>query len=255
MKTPSDELFTLIRSLSSQEKRHFKLFYQGKSDNTSFLLLFDSINALERYDENELKAILHKQGGIKNLKRIKSYLQESVLGFLEHHYSDYSVDIELQRLLQRVEILKAKRLFKPAKKILVKAERLAEKSFSYNYLSVIYSMRNEMIASEINLEEVKKNKNELYRKEIHCAEVLKNLIEYNKLAMQVRSIMISKGHFKTGKEKEIRSLLKNPLLHNESNAISFPARIRFHSMRSDLFIFRNEWQKSFNESEKFIRLM
>ncbi|MBI3503135.1 MAG: hypothetical protein HY063_15215 [Bacteroidetes bacterium] len=140
MKTPSDELFHLIHSLSSQEKRHFKLFYQGKQENAGFIRLFDCINSLEQYDERKLGAMLHRQGALKNLKRIKSYLQEALLRFLEHHYSDYSADIKLQRLLQRIELLKAKRLFKPAKKILDKAEKLAEETFNYNYLWCIQGL-------------------------------------------------------------------------------------------------------------------
>lgn len=112
-----------------------------------------------------------------------------------------------------------------------------------------------MMTAELNLDKIKNYSRSLYKKEIRCEEARKNLIEYNKLSMRVRSVMIAKGHFKEGKQKEIKKLLRHPLLRNESKAISFPATIKFHSMLSDIFIFMNDWKKSFIQSEKVIQLM
>ena len=145
MKIPSDELFHLIKSLSSQEKRYFKLFAQQTSDDASYLKLFDAIDAFEQYDEKKILTNLNKKGGIKNLERIKNYLQETLLRFLEHHHFNYSIEIQLQRSLQRIEVLCAKRLFDSAKKIITKAEKLAIENESYDYLLIILKWKHHIL--------------------------------------------------------------------------------------------------------------
>ncbi len=48
MKTPSDDIFRLIRSMTAAEKRYYKRHYaSGKSLNTD---LFNFLNGMNQYD-------------------------------------------------------------------------------------------------------------------------------------------------------------------------------------------------------------
>lgn len=76
MKTSSDELFQLIRSLDSREKAYFKT--QAGSD--SYSKLFDIINSIKGdYDERKVKAKLEDRSATKNLKFTNTRLMESIL--------------------------------------------------------------------------------------------------------------------------------------------------------------------------------
>ena len=65
MKTPSDDLFTLIKSLDAREKGFFKVYSAKKGANNtslSYLKLFDNIDKLKTYDEPYLISKLKKTG-------------------------------------------------------------------------------------------------------------------------------------------------------------------------------------------------
>ena len=83
MKTPSDELFHLIRSLSPQEKRFFKLYAMRKDVNNNYLILFDTINKLDDYDERKVKEEFKKKSPIKDFHAVKKYTSEAILRAME----------------------------------------------------------------------------------------------------------------------------------------------------------------------------
>jgi len=81
MKTPSDNLYLLIKSLTKTEKRYFKLFariHAGEED-TSYVTLFDAIEEQDAYDESKIKQKLSGTALAKNLAVAKNYLYKLVL--------------------------------------------------------------------------------------------------------------------------------------------------------------------------------
>ena len=62
MKVPSDELFRLIKSMSRQEKVYFKQYASRKKEHNNYIVLFDSIDSMDSYNERELKAKLKHEG-------------------------------------------------------------------------------------------------------------------------------------------------------------------------------------------------
>ncbi|MBC7863814.1 MAG: hypothetical protein IAF38_12640, partial [Bacteroidia bacterium] len=66
MKTPSDELFRLIKSLGAQEKRFFKLSVSDNKEKNNYTLLFDSIDKQDAYNENELRKKIKHKGLLDN---------------------------------------------------------------------------------------------------------------------------------------------------------------------------------------------
>ena len=59
MKTSSDELFQLIKSLEPMEKGYFKKAFSKGGEDIGFMKLFDIINAMEGdYDEEQVKILI-----------------------------------------------------------------------------------------------------------------------------------------------------------------------------------------------------
>ena len=69
MKTPSAHLHSLIKSLTKQEKRYFKLFAQRHTSGkeNQYLKLFDAIDAQEVYKEDAIKKKFSKEKFVKQL--------------------------------------------------------------------------------------------------------------------------------------------------------------------------------------------
>lgn len=86
MKTPSSQLFDLIKSLSSEEKRLYKRTSLEKKIKTpNYILLFDAIDKLLNYDEDVLKENIKCKIPVDKLSYLKNYLQRSIIGFLENY--------------------------------------------------------------------------------------------------------------------------------------------------------------------------
>ncbi len=141
-KQKNDYLFKLIKSLTKAEKRHFKLYANriGGSDDLKFITLFDIIDKMKEYDENE---ILKKAKTISQvqLPNMKANLTKNLLTSLQLMSRQTDIDIMLRQQLDFAKILYNKALYNNSLSVLNKAKQMAQK---YNR-SIIYL---EMVENE-----------------------------------------------------------------------------------------------------------
>lgn len=219
MKTSSDDIFKIIKSLTGNEKRLFKIFSQLKKDSI-YIKLFDAIDSLEEYDEKKLLKLFAKSLKATAFKHTKCYLLESIVTFLEYHHFDYSVEIQVQRQLQLIEVLYGKRLFSIAEKHLLKAEKIAIEHHLYLYLLLLLSWKQKIILAEVNLAGIKEHKKD-YLNVLKYMDSYRNLVEYTNINMQVSEVIVS--NFQNADEKrkiELIAILNNPYLKEEKMATS-----------------------------------
>lgn len=119
------ELFTLIKSLSRNEKRYFKLYCGGMGDGSNYLRLFNSIDKQAQYNGASLKREFAGETFAKQLHTTKNYLRVLILKSLRDFHAGISKNAELKDLLRNVEILFNKELFDLCKSELSRAEKLA----------------------------------------------------------------------------------------------------------------------------------
>jgi len=251
MKTPSDELFMLIKSLNRYEKRHFKAASshgrgQEARETTAYLALFDANDSMDSYNEQELRTRLRKKGGPEKLKRIKSYLQESILKFLEGYYVDFSIEIQLQRHLQRIEVLLEKRLYDMAWKVIGKAEKFALENENHLYLLLLMDWKRKALQRQVDLPEIKKYLKNGFQEEEEVLAFYENLLQYRKLNLQADVLL--KTRFEGADEesiRELKTLLKNPYLSNPEKASSKRAKGLYYAILGNIYIyFKEDWEKS-----------
>ena len=99
----NEYLYYLIKSLSKSEKRHFRLYNKGDSNN--YLLLFDAIEKQSHYDGIKIKETFKKKDFIKQLHVTKNYLNNQILKSLKSYHSKISKSAELKELIRDIEIL------------------------------------------------------------------------------------------------------------------------------------------------------
>jgi len=87
-----DHLHELIKSMSQNEKRCFKLFssLQHTSKDKSYLLLFEAIDKMKVYDEGKLKANNKNAKFIKYFAQEKRYLFGRIMKSLRAYHSSNS---------------------------------------------------------------------------------------------------------------------------------------------------------------------
>ena len=251
MKTPSDELFNLISSLTTQEKVHFKINYSKKKADNNTVILFDAINSLKHYDEKILKEKLKNKLPIKDLHVLKNYTIDAILKSLRNYYLEDSIESIIHFHLQDIYILIKKRLFAYAKKIIAKVEKIAIENDKYNYHLIILSLKRDIMMEEISLNDISTYRFNQYLQEIKCIDILKNNIDYSMLYMEIESIAYNMTSYQF---HEIEALLKNPLLKDEKKALSISAKLKYHATLANSYRLMSQWKKTYIHYKKVFLL-
>ena len=77
MKLATDNIFQLVQAMTASEKRYFKRHYA--SEKSVMTDLFDFINNMKEYDEEDVKKHFQHSKLAKNLKVYKVQLTELLL--------------------------------------------------------------------------------------------------------------------------------------------------------------------------------
>lgn len=122
MKTPSTEVFDLIKSLGAGEANAF--IRNGDCDKSNkeadYLVLFKAYLSSKIQDEAKLKSDLK----IKNFKRVKHYLQSALLSFLATQ-EGHSIEKEIVNMISVGNLLMDRSLFLQALNIFERAKKKA----------------------------------------------------------------------------------------------------------------------------------
>ena len=102
MKTPSDNIFKLIRSMTAAEKRYFKRHYS--SEKSLLTELFDFINAQDSYREDLIKIHFKHSKLSKNLKVYKVQLFDLLLKSLTSLYNKKDIKSKIRIGLEEIEL-------------------------------------------------------------------------------------------------------------------------------------------------------
>src|SRR3954470_11299738 len=131
-----DNLFSLIKSLTQGEKAFFvKSLPAKKAESTDYLTLFYAIDKFDEYNEDKLKVKLKGHAFIKHLPVVKNYLFNLILKQLKSYYNESSVKNGLIDLMQNAEVLIKKALYRESYRVLLKAEKMAER-YDFHVLSL-----------------------------------------------------------------------------------------------------------------------
>ena len=112
----SDELFRLIKSMSKEEKRHFKMAMKSVAQQTTYVKLFDLINDADTYDESSIKLKI-KAG---NFTALKHTLFNTVLENLKSFHSSKSITNQIREDIESIELLTSRNIVDTSKKLIQK---------------------------------------------------------------------------------------------------------------------------------------
>lgn len=128
---PRDDLFQLIRSLTPNEKRYFKVYAaqykkgeKAKGKN-NYIRLFDALDKQKVYDERKLKKRFEGEKWIRHLSAEKHHLYRMVLRSMRSYQAEKSIVIQLNEMMQDADFLKQKGLYDQCERQLARARKRA----------------------------------------------------------------------------------------------------------------------------------
>jgi hypothetical protein len=129
MRTPSQDLFQLVHSMTSEERRFFRSYcrqYRGPKASNN-LRLFALIEALSSYEEQAVKASFDGDLDDNQFAVAKNYLYNTVLRALSDYLGRRGGVQKIQAQLKMVEVLFHKELISQCEKLLKKTLAAAQK--------------------------------------------------------------------------------------------------------------------------------
>jgi hypothetical protein len=246
----TDSLFTLIKSLNKTEKGYLKKhssFHVINKKRNNYIKIFDAIDAQDVYDEFKLLKKFKNERFINQFAVAKNYLYDIILESLEAY--NKTLISELRSSLNRVEILVGKGLFKQAKKILKKTKKNAVDREEFTYVLEINLLEQSIDRLQHNEEELKNNMDTWAHETKSVIAQMENIMAYEQLKDQLYLQYLEKGCSYTASEiKNFGWIIKNPLLKNKDQALSFRAKILFNELYATYYEYTGDFEKSYNHS-------
>ncbi len=222
----NDALFSLVQSLTKSEKRYFKLHASrhtiGEENNN--VLLFDYLDKLEEYDEEELRRHFNGAGFLNKFSITKKRLYDQILHALNLFHFSSQMEAKVYGMLHSAEILFQKSLYNQSRKILISAEKLASKHQLTNALlevrkkmKMIFEKNNYLDMDDDFIAQIEKEDQEIHRQSAYEDQLWTKKSRLFRLLMQ-------KGPARTGEDK-----LQFEKILNELEDIKVPSEPTFEA--------------------------
>lgn len=255
----SDYIFQLVKSMSKEEKIHFKRHggIHVKGERNNYIRLFDAIDSMKVYDE---EAIIRKFKGEKFTKQIsvaKNYLYNAILKSIKTIRSPKSKKEVILGLLADVNILFEKRLYEQCKKLLRKARKIALEYEKHPELMEILSWEIQLIHTEDVLKKFDEtNINRIFDERKELLRIRENLNEYDRLERNFKTLTgFVKDRESVQYKKKLKEFISHPLLKGEGNALSTVGRLKYFAIKANYYYETKEYEKSFYYELEQIELL
>ncbi len=234
MKTISDNLFLLIKSMTKHEKRYFKVFSSkhviGKENK--YLKVFDVIDSFEEYDEAAIKKKFKNEVFIKQFFVIKNYLYDIILNSLDSYHANKSISAEMKKIIHYAEILYNKGLYEQSEKMLDKAEKLADK-FTNELASLEVLLLKMKILKTRSFAGVSEEEiSTIFRYKLSLTKNIEKQINYQWAYMCFNQKLLKKGWGYRSKwelETEYLPLINNEYFKVPASSLTIHSRIYYHN--------------------------
>ncbi len=256
MKTPSDDLFQLIKSLTRQEKRYFKLYASRHAieGQNKYVLLFDAIDQQTEYDEVAIRAKFKDQGFVRQLHVAKNYLYQSILNSLRHFHESRSED-RFHTEMRHAALLFNKGLYNQSERALDKAKKLAAENEHFLQLLEVYRWEHQIAHSRNDFEKLEYYVEQGIREEFDLIEKYRNFLEFQALNDRVFIPYWRKGAIRNESEKAaLRKLFEEPFFQSVDAAQSFNARYFYFNARFSYHFFIGELEEAYQYVQQLVAL-
>ncbi|MBE0663038.1 MAG: hypothetical protein IH597_11290 [Bacteroidales bacterium] len=222
-------LFQLIKSLTKEEKRHFKLYvnkYTGSREN-NYITLFNAIDKQESYDEDAIKKQFKDRLFIKQLTVTKHYLQKQIIKSLQNLHFDDTVNLSMLTLHHQVAILFKKGHFEICRELVKKGIEVC--TANDLYLEWIGFLKWELnLINIINIEEYKKSLNRYLEKTSQLLTWYEITTQGNHLTNQLQIYSLDTPTFGSNSTHYNNLIKKIEILISTTDITALPLKIRFN---------------------------
>ena len=199
-KAKDDSLFSLIKSLTQTEKRHFRLYVNrsGNTQDVKFIKLFDAMDSMKKYDDKE---ILERVPEIKKIQlpNQKAHLYRQILSSLRQYHIGQNIDIQLREQLDHAKVLYNKGFYKQALKLLDKAKVFAQETKHFTIALEVMEFEKQ-IESQYITRSIENRAESLSNEVLETSDIIRSSHQLSNLTLNLYSLFLKHGYAKNQKE-------------------------------------------------------
>lgn len=254
----SDDLFQLIKSMSKSEKGYFKKFAAKHSAGKKniYIRLFDAIEKLDKYEETIIKEKFKGEKFSETLYSVKNYLFRLILKALSSYHSEKFAVSRLNMMMTELNVLFEKGLYKQFRTLLSKAISAAKENDKPFYLALLYNKALTSVATDYYSEDDVLDYEMLKKETLDNLKVLNINEQYHILYNDMFMFTKKTGSIRDEKDLgRLNEIIKNPLLQNESNAVSFDAKFKYYTILGHYYRITGDNESWIKYRHRLVKLM
>jgi len=248
----TDNLFRLIKTLNSHEKRYFKLFAARhiSEDKNMSVQIFDAIDEQNEYDETAIKDKFKEQAFLKTFSTTKSRLIDLILRSLDAFHSESSIDVQLRQEVHYAELLFKKSLYEDCNKKVISAKKIAYHYERYMILIQLFIWEKNLLTVSSLTGKTEIDLNNILEEEKRILNLIENESEYWNIKSRFFLLLNQSGTLRDKKDMDkFNKIIDHPLLKDEKNALSYRSKyFYFHIFGAYYFAIGD-----YNNSYKFLK--
>lgn len=257
MKTPQ-YLFELIKSLSEKEKNIILSGWKVKCSSSKCIYtgLFNELNKLDVYDEIKFLNDSRNQRFLKNFSYNKHYLYKKLLNSISDYLcDDGTTETILIEELKKIKYLISKGLYKQAKPLILKAEKISLKEEYYQEYIKIINYKKLVTLSLNKGSKLFQLTNEIYDDIEKSQKALEEINTASRLNNNLFLLYNSNGYYSEKYfNKELSSILRHEFYKNE-NKLSVDAGVYYYGDKFIHAMNGNDFEKSYAYAKKRYELV
>ncbi|MBU6343182.1 MAG: hypothetical protein KGS48_16930 [Bacteroidetes bacterium] len=231
-KTPSLQLYQMIRALSPAEKRYFRIFIRGKTDRDSkYLALFEAMAHMDVFDDAALQNKIYPDEPISSSRysALKAYLYDLILQCLQAYDAQHSIEFRINHLMQGVSVLFKRGLYDDCVDQLQKAIKIARSYERFAEQIEIIRWQKHLAYTRMDVDFLHKNLERLQYEESKAIKLLENLSFYRGIFYQMYTLIKQEAqHRSKDRLDRLHQLVQGPMFESADRARSHRARVLYY---------------------------
>ncbi len=247
-------LFNLVKSLSKNEKRYYKIYAQrGGYEDTKVTKFFDALSNQEKYNEDKILSE-NPDFNPQQLSNMKAELYKHILESLRLYHDGKIIDINIRKHIDFAQLLIDRSLYNQAYSQLKKAKKAATKHDNLELLLEISRLEKRILSYIIDNEN-QKRVNAIVAEVTSLNEKINRVNLLSNLESKLNSLYKKVGFIRDKRDhRAIEAYLNKNMPEYNETVLSDLEKIHLYNLFIGYFFFIQDFQSGYNEAKKLYEL-
>ncbi|MDH5396932.1 MAG: hypothetical protein OEX02_02220 [Cyclobacteriaceae bacterium] len=250
----SNALFQLVKSMTKNEKRYFRLYAgKGNGQDKKTLQLFDTLIEQDHFDDNHVLEI-NTDFKPEQLSNLKAELYKQLLHALRMYSDGKIIDIKIRQLIDFSQILVDRCLYKQAYDQLKKAKKVANQHDNLEMMLEIGKLEINVLTYIIDNQN-QRRVNKIVAEISHINERINRVNQLSNLNAKLNSLYKKVGFIRDQRDHHaIENYLTKNLPEYHEEELSLLEKIHLHNLFTGYYFFIHDFKKGYTAAKKLVAL-